>query len=210
MSSKSMAAMILEQELLPRFERLGFVRPTKHTPLVRPVDENAAMWLGLSRASYGGYVVVFEPNMGISREDVQALVSQLSGRPHKRFKGATISRPLSVFMPPGQGRFTFRVDRDHRPVADELVEAFTTIGLPILESNTALSCVVGRLRDDWTGSKMSLWYRLPVALHLLGDDAGALRELDRRVKEVEGETYEAANVFRTFSERFREYVKGRT
>jgi hypothetical protein len=157
--------------------------PLGFTPLLRgtfqkPLASGVDAWLGINYAFYseGLGSLRLVPRIGVRHVPLERRLAEIAPREH-RPDYPTVAKNIDALMPRAQRGYIYVNGPDFvEPAAITLADRVRTYGLPFAESLIDLS----RLADALSGSRIvAAYYRLPVALILLGDAGGARSALTK-------------------------------
>jgi hypothetical protein len=177
----------------------GF-RRGRHGVLLRPIRSGFETFIGLNTATHrGDGLVGINPVMGLRDDEVEHLVTELTGHPSI----VTLTVSLGYLMPERRYiEWTFGAPKQE--TADELLYCIRTYGCPAMESLASREAVIDAFKERQNRGPTSLYrqYSLPVAYLLHGDRDSALREIRDELASMSGRTDEAAKLYRLFAQKF--------
>jgi hypothetical protein len=181
--------------------RLGFRRRAQGV-LALDAAEDVLGWLGLNRATRHGVLEV-NPVVGVRHQRVERLVAELTGVRFHPWSPPTLSSHLGYLMPQqAYLPWVVRAVEDAPGKAAELAAAVAEHGLPFVRANASLAALAASMAGGM-GMPEQVGYRLPVAWHLLGDDARAEQALASGLARLGQGDHPAAREFRAFAEALR-------
>lgn len=181
--------------------RLGFRRRSQGV-LTLDADGDVLGWLGLNRATRHGVLEV-NPVVGVRHQRVERLVAELTGARFHPWSPPTLSSHLGYLMPQrAYLPWVVRAVEEAPGVAAAMAAAVAEHGLPFVRANASLAVLAASLAGG-TGMPEQVGYRLPVAWHLLGDDARAEQVLASGLARLGEADHPAAREFRGFAEGLR-------
>jgi hypothetical protein len=183
-----------------RLIALGFRKRKYHFTL--SISEDVVGTVGLNHATSGRGRGVLEinPVIGIYNRRVGQMVAELLG---EKFDGTGIClaqsnvgylSPASEYVP-----YLFVEGTPPDSLADQLVDAVTTYGLPFIRSNVPLLNLIETMQPTRFGSPFNRDYGIPVVLYLLGRNSEAEAFLSDELIKVGSRTDPASERFRKFA-----------
>jgi len=165
-----------------------------------PLNAEAIGWLGLNIATQGRGPGVLEinPVVGVRHQELERLVSELSGIKAHEYIPPSIGTNVGYLMPEKKYKpWLFQERDEYEALVAGMVSTVEKFGRPFMERNAELSILYETMRE--LGVADNLNYRLPVACVLLGRKVEAEVFLDAKLTEMGGRTDQAANDFVKFA-----------
>ena len=165
--------------------------------LLRPIRAGFETFIGLNTATHrGDGLVGINPVMGLRDEEVENLVSELTGNPSI----STLTISLGYLMPERKYiEWTFRTA--NQVTADELLDCIRTYGCPAMESLASREAVINALKNRQMTNTLNRPFSLPVAYLLHGERDSAMREIRDELDSMGERTDEAAKYYRLFAQK---------
>jgi hypothetical protein len=171
------------------------------------ISEDVIGTVGLNKATTGRGRGVLEinPVIGVHNLRVGRLVAELAEE--EKFDGTGLClaqanvgylSPVSDYVP-----YLFVEGTPPDSLADQLVDAVKTYGLPFIRSNVPLPTLLETMHSTRFGNPWNREYGIPVALYLLGRNSEADAFLSEELIKVGSGTDPASQRFRTFASRLR-------
>jgi hypothetical protein len=148
------------------------------------------------------------PLVGVTDLLVKKIATDLVGLPPQDPRDVfTIFTPLGYLMP--QQKYLEWKFSPEQPIGEgvrAMTEAIARYGIPFMRSHDDLDKIIEKmtLRQPW-GWPNVLDFTRPIALALAGRREEAEQAIARKLKELSGAQYPAAEQFRTFAARFAEW-----
>jgi hypothetical protein len=186
-----------------RLASIGFKRREGIPSLYVAEDVLGVVGLNRGHSGWGPGVLDINPVVGVRNQRVERLVAEIVGEPFDEVNGFTgrnvgYLSPRKKFWP-----FLFQEGDVFEDTVDQLVDAVRTYGLPFITSNIPLSSILETIRR--LGQPEAKVYRIPVALHLLGKCSEADAFVDEDLTKLGPRSDLAAESYRAFAPRFREW-----
>ena len=193
--------------LKERLISLGF-RKRKHL-FTTSVSEDVIGVVGLNQATSGRGRGVLEinPVIGIENLRVGRLVAELVGEKFDE-TGLWLAQANVGYLSPASEYVPYLFVEGTSPdrLADQLVDAANTYGLPFIRSNVPLPALLETMHSTRFGNPWNREYGIPVALYLLGRNSEADAFLNDELAKVGSRTDPASHRFRGFANRLREQM----
>lgn len=186
-------------------ESLGFRKKKARFTLL--VSEDVLGRVGLNKATTGRGrgVVEINPVIGVHNLRVGRLVAELV-REEFDESGLWLAQANVGYLSPASEYVPYLFVEGTSPdrLADQLVDAVKTYGLPFIHSNVPLPTLLETMRSARFGSPFSRDYGIPVALYLLDRNSEAEAFLSDELAKIGARTDPAAQRFQGFASRLRE------
>lgn len=168
---------------------------------VMDISPNAIGWLGLNTVTFrGAGTLEINPVVGIRHQNLEFLLSELEEEAYDKIIPPTLATSIGYLLPEKKYLpFYFSVDTSIEDGVNHLCDLVNTCGMTFFKETADLKTLVDYMQNTNLGIIMNTEYRLPVALHMLGDNKGARAYLDSKLAKIEGHTYAAANNYRRFA-----------
>lgn len=171
------------------------------------LNDEVLGWVGLNTANYAGGVLEINPTVGVRHQELEVLVSKLTGAKPHQFLPPTICASIGYLMPKRQFiAWSFQEGTDCNALVAEMVEAVDTFGRAFMEQNGHLLALYETMLNSDLGIAHQLDYRIPTACALLGKNTEAEAVLNARLRTMSGKDDPASALFRTFAGRLREVL----
>lgn len=175
-----------------------------------PVAPDVIGWLALGHTSYRKMWLEIFPNVGVRHQAVERLVAELLDRPFHQYSPPTLITGLGYVSPENQ--YTplqiETIEGSVAPIA-KLKDDLRRFGMPFMERYATPGALLEELTDSkyrYSGRDRRT-HRLPVALYLAGDLAGARTCLDQGLAERAGRSDAEAIEFSGFAMRLGERMR---
>jgi hypothetical protein len=175
------------------------------------LSDDAYGCVGLNKALYQGGILEVNPVVSVGNHRVERLVADFSGIKHQPYLTACIGANVGYLMPEQKYRaWPFQEDINCELPVAEMTATVEKFGRPFMQQNATLEAIYNTLLNSKRGTPPDpLDYRIAAASLLLGRRTEAQSFVDAKLQEVGNRTDPAAEWFRSFAARLREYMVSR-
>lgn len=150
-----------------------------------------------------------DATVAVRHQPLEKKLAEIMGEPFRQYDPGTLATHLGYIMPQGRLTTWAFTPETHIPTRlTEMLDAIEEFGLPFMRKHSTLDAIVKSMESGEFTVDILQWFRLPVAYHILGENALAKKFVEERLQEMKNYKFMLEDQFRKFARNLQPYVDG--